>query len=48
MDILGNEDVLGDVLKIAAGAHASLPNRLVSNIDQIVARMQSASEGAIP
>jgi len=39
VDIISNEDVLRDVLTIAAGGHAGLGNNIVSSIDDIAAHL---------
>ena len=39
VDILSHENVLRDILMIAAGHHDQLEDQVVSNIDEIVARM---------
>jgi len=38
VDIMGNHDVIADVLKVVAGQGHTLDNRIVSNLHQIVAR----------
>jgi len=39
VDVLSHENVLRDILMIAAGHHGQLGDQIVSNIDDIVARM---------
>lgn len=38
VDIMGNHDVIADVLKVVAGQGHTLDDRIVSNLHQIVAR----------
>jgi phospholipid:diacylglycerol acyltransferase len=38
VDIMGNHDVIADVLKVVAGQGRTLEDRIVSNLHQIVAR----------